>query len=181
MAYPSFNSGDVLNASDMNAVSGWKVSTATVTGIGTGGVIVNNLFTTDYDRFRLHLYDVLLGAGTGAVFMQLTASGTQSATGYYSAGQYVLWATNTGANSNTNNGVSWVAASINDTIRASSCWDIMNVSNATQTQIVGQKQNWDALENMGGYHSGTSVYDGLRFYTNTGTASLKLAVYGYRD
>lgn len=185
MTFPSFNVGDVLTAADMNAVGLWKVSTATIAVTNgtatTGGVITANLFNTSYDRFRIQFYDVVATSGTPAVFGQLSVGSTASTTGYYSSGQYVLWASNTGANASVNNGSAWVFQASNNTVTSSSWFDLYNVSNAAQTQILGQKQNYDAMENLAGYHSATTIYDGLRLYSNGATVNLKVAVYGYRD
>ena len=51
MAYPTFNSGDILNASDMNAVSLWLVTTATVSA--QTSLNVDNCFSDDYKNYRI--------------------------------------------------------------------------------------------------------------------------------
>ena len=69
MGYPLFTTGDVLTASDMNAVGLWRVTNCTVTSVGgtaataSNGVItigtgntsvtVNNAFSSDYLNYKV--------------------------------------------------------------------------------------------------------------------------------
>ena len=52
MTYPVFATGDVLNASDMNAVGLWLVKTQTI-GSGVGSVAVTGAFSADYDNYKI--------------------------------------------------------------------------------------------------------------------------------
>jgi len=52
MSFPVFASGDVLNASDMNAVGLWLVKTQTV-GTGVSSVTVTGAFSADYDNYLI--------------------------------------------------------------------------------------------------------------------------------
>lgn len=52
MTFPVFATGDVLNASDMNAVGMWLVKTQTV-GSGVSSVTVTGAFSSDYDNYRI--------------------------------------------------------------------------------------------------------------------------------
>lgn len=76
MGYPVFASGDVLNASDMNAVGLWLVKTQTV-GSGVSSVTVTSAFSSTYDNY-LVTYTGGTGIGTS---LQLTIG--NAATGYY--------------------------------------------------------------------------------------------------
>ena len=60
MTYPVFASGDVLNASDMNAVGMWLVKTQTI-GTAVSSVQVTNAFSTNYRN-----YLILLDGGVGS-------------------------------------------------------------------------------------------------------------------
>ena len=61
MSFPVFASGDVLNASDMNAVSGWLVKTVTI-GAGVTSVPVTSCFSADYENYR-----IVFSGGTGSI------------------------------------------------------------------------------------------------------------------
>jgi hypothetical protein len=52
MTYPSFASGEVLTAADMNAVGLWLIKTQTV-GTGVSSVSVTGAFSADYDNYRI--------------------------------------------------------------------------------------------------------------------------------
>lgn len=80
MGYPSFNVGDVLTATDMNAVGLWLLQTQTVTSSSL--VQFNNKFTTDYESYLL-VYHVIHNTSTGELRAQLQdASNNAIATGY---------------------------------------------------------------------------------------------------
>lgn len=180
MTFPSFSVNEVLRAEDMNAVGRWRVAAGTMTNVGTGGAFAQNVFSTDYTVHKVMFYDIIASVANGT-FIQLANGTTESAVNYYAAGQFVLFATNTGGNTNTNNGNSWVLSSPSTAPRASSEWTFVNVSKAVPTSILAQKQNWDAAETINGYHNPSTAYTGFRVFTNTGTVSLKYVCYGYKD
>ena len=77
MAFPTFASGDVLNASDMNAVGLWLVKTQTV-GTGVSSVTVTGAFSSTYDNYLI--------VDTGGTMSSDTAYALtlgSTATGYY--------------------------------------------------------------------------------------------------
>ena len=100
MGYPVFASGDVLNASDMNAVGLWRVTTCTVTSVGgtaataSNGVItigtgntsvtVNNAFSADYDNYRIMLTNSTNSTGAN---MSIQLSGITTSV-YATAGTF---------------------------------------------------------------------------------------------
>lgn len=52
MGFPTFATGDVLNASDMNAVGLWLVKTQTI-GSGVSSVTITSAFSAEYDNYRV--------------------------------------------------------------------------------------------------------------------------------
>jgi len=83
MGYPVFASGDVLNASDMNAVGLWLVKTQTI-GSAVSSVTVTSAFSSSYDN-----YIITISGGTtsvnGSVSLQLNNS---TGSTYNVAGNY---------------------------------------------------------------------------------------------
>ena len=65
MAYPTFASGDVLNASDMNAVGLWLVKTQTI-GNAVSSQAVTGAFSSSYDN-----YLVTVSGGVGSTNIEL--------------------------------------------------------------------------------------------------------------
>jgi hypothetical protein len=52
MSYPSFSAGEVLNASDMNAVGLWLVKSQTI-GTAVSSVVVSDAFSSLYDSYLI--------------------------------------------------------------------------------------------------------------------------------
>jgi hypothetical protein len=52
MTFPSFGAGEVLTATDMNAVGLWLVKTQTI-GTGVSSVTVTNAFSAEYDAYKI--------------------------------------------------------------------------------------------------------------------------------
>ena len=52
MTFPSFGAGEVLTATDMNAVGMWKVGTFTASGISRA-LLCDNVFTSDYRNYKI--------------------------------------------------------------------------------------------------------------------------------
>lgn len=82
MTFPVFATGDVLNASDMNAVGMWLVKSQTISN-GVSSVTVTNAFSTNYDAYQI----VVSGGGAGGDYgLNLRLGSTN--TGYYFTGEY---------------------------------------------------------------------------------------------
>jgi hypothetical protein len=97
MGYPVFASGDVLNASDMNAVGLWLVKTQTV-GTGVTSVTVNNAFSTDYDTYLIS-FDEVASSASSVITFQLSGL----TTGYYGNVIYANFANGAPASAGYNN------------------------------------------------------------------------------
>ncbi len=89
MSYPVFATGDVLNASDMNAVGLWLVKSQTI-GTGVSSVTVTGAFSANYDRYKI---TVSGGVASTPLDIRLTLGST--ATGYYGFLFYRAYNTNT--------------------------------------------------------------------------------------
>lgn len=65
MTYPTFTNGQVLPASDLNAIGLWLVKSQTV-GTGVSSVTVTGAFSADYDN-----YLITVAGGTGSASSEL--------------------------------------------------------------------------------------------------------------
>lgn len=70
MTYPVFATGDVLPASDMNAIGLWLVKTQSLS-TGQTSITISNAFTSDYSRYLIQIEDVTRSAA-GNIFFQLS-------------------------------------------------------------------------------------------------------------
>lgn len=81
MGFPSFASGDVLTATDMNAVGLWKVNA--VSGTNVAALQWDNIFSSTYNSYRIVLQ--IAGRSTGSYMrIQWRNSGGNSNTNYLS-------------------------------------------------------------------------------------------------
>lgn len=177
MGYPVFASGDVLNASDMNAVGLWLVKSQTV-GTGVSSVTVTNAFSADYDAYKIVASGVAsTGAGNSAA---LQLSGLT--TGYYAAITYCLWASATVLGSTDNNQSAWNFAGSFSTDGLVLTCDVINPFLAKPTTLC----NASYASHLGGAVNGkqTSSTSVTGFTITTPGATMTggtIRVYGYRN
>ena len=77
MGYPSFASGDILLAADMNAVGLWLVKTETI-GSAVSSQPVTDCFSASYDN-----YLITVSGGSSSTAASIGLKLGSSATGYY--------------------------------------------------------------------------------------------------
>ena len=176
MGFPSFASGDVLTASDMNAVGLWLVKTQTV-GSAVASVTVTGAFSSTYDAYRIHIFGVNGSAGTD---MKFTLGAT--ATGYYGSYYYDLF---NGAGTGTarfNNAANTQVGGVGTSAEQNAQFDIFNPNKTARTSWSG---NWYG-NGYSGWFSG--VVDNATSYTaftitpvaGTFTGGT-IKVFGYRN
>ena len=190
MAYPTFSSGDVLNASDMNAVGLWLLETKTLTA-SAGPIQFDNKFTTSYDNYLLagHLlqntstatYSVQWQDATNA---PITGANYDSTVGgsFYSSGVSTFASYNTA--------LAATSIFIGGSIAADYCSFQMVISRPrdavkTTGSVTFQSDNYNAtLTNVfvtGGFvHTLATAYYGCRINITAGTVTGKVSLYGYK-
>jgi hypothetical protein len=80
MTYPTFNNGDVLPASDLNAIGLWKVASGALSSTTT---VFQNCFTSDFDSYRIIIESPTL-SGNGTIYYRLYSGATPDSTNSYS-------------------------------------------------------------------------------------------------
>ena len=189
MTFPVFLAGDVLRATDMNAVGMWKVGTFTANGTSRA-LVCDNIFTSDYENYRIvfrmnstiqtnaFFYQYIdtsgntLNAGYyGTVYGQDYASATTGFIGTLSAGsvQYLGYLPNSGG------GASMLSGSI----------DVFNPRLAVATSVTGTQTGISSGAffiggQIMGQMTNSTLHRGVRF-DNGGAGNLtgKVTVYGY--
>ena len=197
MTFPVFASGDVLNASDMNAVGLWVVTPTSVAGTGvtlsanvvnfsaSTSISVNGVFSSTYENYKI----IVTGSASGNAdtSFRLRASGTDTATGYQFASQgYYASARNDNAN-NTATSMEFMTAF--GSSRGSSAqievyrpnttdaWKTVTANNAFSHSAVGL-----ITRNSAGVLNNAAQYDGFTIIINGGfNATGQLRIYGYRN
>ena len=178
MAFPSFASGDILTATDMNAVGLWLIKTQTI-GTGVSTVTVTSAFSSTYDN-----YLILVNGGTfntSAVWGQFQFSSAHT-TGYYGSAAFVDTAGAVTNQGTSNLGRLLVTRSSTTTAGASS-WQIYvsNPANAVRKAIWGVSSG-GYLVSHGGYYDSTSTFTDFVLAPTSGTLTGgTIRVYGYRN
>ena len=179
MTYPVFATGDVLNASDMNAVGLWKVAMSTFSG--SSGVEIQNCFSSDYENYLL----LVNHYGSSASNIQL---------------QYMT-GTNTKDTAATYNRTGWYwITSINNFNQVNTTSDFLSNHTTTATQP-SSTQLWIYQPNQAEWTNSqlnnfdpgavivfcsytkktTSQYTGLYIFPSAGTMTGTATVYGARQ
>ena len=110
MSFPVFASGDVLNASDMNAVGLWLVKSQTI-GTGVSSVTVTGAFSADYDSYRITFQGGTSSASANVGFQLNGITGSN----YQMYGYYGGWGIATLNGYSPAVGTSWVDLSPSST------------------------------------------------------------------
>jgi hypothetical protein len=180
MSYPSFVTGEVLTAADMNAVGLWKVGSGTLS-LTTTPINVTGVFSSTYKQYRL-LINVTTKSTTLRVDMKYINGTTATSTNYYQAGiganylsDSVLYYTR------TNNGTQF--SNINSPANMTVAVDIFNANKAATTIHKGilLDANNSFPYMIGGVQDSTTQFTGFQLFTSTGTAAAEYQVFGYRD
>lgn len=180
MTFPSFNSGDILTASDMNAVGLWLITTVTLTGTS---VNVSNCFSADYDNYRIVMSGVTV-TGAADVAWRLRTGGTTATGANYDQ-------QNVSQQGTTVTGIQDVSATSfrgclgGTTYESQSVLDICrpHIADTTTYQYTsyGHFSGAYYFRTGGGLHTLTTSYNGMNFFT-VGTAMTGTArIYGYRN
>ena len=182
MTYPSFNSGEVLTASDMNAVGLWLVKSTNFTTAST--CPMESVFSSSYLNYLVKI----TMTGSANTFMNLvfyTGTNTEytNAT-YYRYGAYYgsgAWTDYQAGNQTSMvlNNYSSTAANISNTELA-----VFAPNNSSfRTNI--RNDSWDAQSGL--LIRTENVVDVANSFTgfvvkpNTGTLTGRIRVYGYKD
>lgn len=179
MTFPVFASGDVLNASDMNAVGLWLVNSTSFTATDT--INFDNVFTSNYRNYRI-VWDFTSDAnGQTEVRMRVggvtTSGGTDYAWSRFFKTTTTAPADNGGSNAQAY-GV-FTSTSTADSGQAGA-WDVFRPQLAARTIWNGVSTYTTLFE--GGYirHNLATSYDGFAV-TAGGNKTGVIRVYGYRD
>ena len=180
---PTFSSGAVLTAAQMNAIGLWKI-----TEVNLSTTAIDGIFTSDYDNYRIVVNQIKLSGVGGLVRFNWrdTSNATVNAANYYTAARRY-----DSAGTNYDFGVQAVTyadTAINCTTSgdwASFSMDIYGPRLSTQTSSilsgVGAINGPSVVTSSTGYNA-VQAHAGIIFSTSAGTISTgRVYVYGYRE
>lgn len=181
MTFPVFASGDVLNASDMNAVGLWLVKTQTI-GSAVSSVAVTGAFSADYDKY---LITVTGGVASTSAGQSVTFGSTT--TGYYWAANYSQYNAASGGFFNGNNDTAFKECFYGSTGALAFCMEVTNAFASANT-LVSWRHGGAATTSINlsvvgnGYIADTTSYTAFTITPASGTLTGgTIRVYGYRN
>jgi hypothetical protein len=179
MTYPVFASGDVLNASDMNGVGLWHITTVTPTAATV--VAVNNCLSSDYTNYRI-LVSPLGVASSADIRIKLRSGSTPSSTGYYMTN--IFAAGGSISSSSENNQTSWrgMFTGSGTSRYGALCFDLFTPFASVESKYIMQSSGWDGStvinRSANGFHDSAVSYNGFELSASSNiTATIQ--VFGY--
>lgn len=178
MTYPSFNSGDILTASDMNGVGLWLVKSQTI-GTGVSSVTVTGAFSADYDDYR-----ITITGGGSSVPTDLRLQVGASVTGYYAGYSRVAYATGIVTGRGDNNAARFQACGTATTNGLQANFDLSMPFLSSFTYFASPVLFPDPSDNSGfgtGFLNDTTSHTAFTISPLSGTMTGgTIRVYGYR-
>lgn len=179
MTFPTFTNGQVLPASDLNAIGLWQIATTTFTA--SSGVELQNCFSSNYRNYLVQI--VYYGsAGTNTQTQYMTGTNTKDTTANYNRYGF-YW--NAGVNnfnqaSTTSDFVINHSTTATDTSTAQIT--IYSPNLATRTMSTSNAYAGDSgLTTFLSFNKATTTqYTGLYFFPTSGTITGTITIYGMR-
>ena len=176
---PTFSSGSVLTAAQMNSVGMWLVKTQAIGASAVPNVTVTDAFSADYDN-----YLILMSGGTASAACSMGIEIGGAVNNYYGFMTYGDATTNTvlGAGRNSSLLMNWVGGSQGASQAVHVSVQVINPFKALYTKFLnGTYQNAGAYGTMQGEHRVATSYTSFKLVPDTGTISNgTVYVYGYK-
>ena len=188
MTFPVFASGDVLNASDMNAVGLWLLVDGTFTTV-TSFAPANNTFTSDYENYRI-MVNISALTSDADFTLRLRASGTDDANANYNSMFMGIDSGGTARNRTGGSATSFNVGEADATFanRYQLVLDICKPRLTARTEIVGgyvfidKAATYNAATSGGGFYNADTQFDSFSFISSVASSITgTYQVYGYRS
>ena len=176
MTYPSFSAGEILRATDMNAVGLWLIKSQTI-GSGVSSVTVSDAFSATYDNYRI------LVNTTGSTNQSLAMTLGASVTGYYGFLIYGDAINNTVLGVGRNNQPRMDYIGGGTTSQATTvALDVLNPFATSYTRFPSSPyMDTTSYGQMSGEHKVSASYTSFTIIATAGTITGgTISVYGYR-
>jgi hypothetical protein len=180
MTFPSFTTGEVLTAADMNAVGWWLITKQAV--VGGANLQVDNVFSSTYVQYMcVFRYTSVTDNQEFRCAMRTTTDDTSA--NYLMGGTS---ATNGGVNAAiSQNGATYWRLGQSGNFISHLVWFVNQPNQATRTsmsaQCVANGSAFMASYNLGGVLATGTQYTGFKVYVPTGNMTGSVRVYGYRE
>lgn len=176
---PTFSSGAVLTAAQMNSVGLWLVKSQVV-GTAVSSVTVSSAFSSDYDNYR-----IIYTGGTASTDNDLKLTLGATATGYYAGFAYVPYASGAITAVSNNNATSWAYAGSARPNGTSLDVDLFNPKLALRTGMTSRYFGMSTVGvggNSSGYLNNATSYTAFTITCTSGNITGgTIRIYGYRN
>jgi hypothetical protein len=178
MSFPSFATGEVLTAADMNAVGLWLVKTQTV-GTGVSSVTVTAAFSSEYTNYLIQWTGGTMSADT-ALKLKLGSNASGCFGAFIHTPNYTGTSVSNAGDSNT---AFFTYCGSGNSSQAQSSVLVQGPNTATRTFVVsGQVSYSTAFGTYTGLDSSTTQHTAFTFEPFSGTMTGgTIRVYGYRN
>ena len=174
---PTFTSGAVLTAAQMNSVGLWLVKTQTI-GNAVSSVTVTGAFSADYPNYK-----IVLAGGVGSATQAIALNLDGSTAGYYYSHISATYAVGVPTNSPGANVAAWTLAGVSSVDQNFVNCDILSPQAAKPAGIQGSYINGSTTGNGGtitGYHASLFQATGFRLVVAGTMTGGTIYVYGYK-
>jgi len=161
------------NSGGSVSTSGGAVTATTVTSLSLNGV-----FSATYANYLIIVSSLLMVTAVQELNLRLRASGSDTSSGYYAGGLYVLY-DGTGNGNSTKNNASEFGIGNSSTTQKQSFQTMVSAPNlAIETSVNYLSSRRDAGVFGAGYQNSTTQFDGFTLFSTSG-ASFVVRCYGY--
>jgi len=173
---PTFTTGEVLTAAQMNAVGLWLVKSQTI-GTGVSSVTVTDAFSSKYDNYRI----TITKAGASASVSMCLQFGA-SAVSYFGIETYTLFNAGTITVANNNNDTKqFIGLTDAGSASYNSSFDVYSPFLTSTTALTGQYYGRGFIGYFGGSHEVSASHTSFKLFNESGTLTGgTITVYGYR-
>jgi hypothetical protein len=176
MSFPSFASGEVLTAADMNAVGLWLVKSQAV-GTGVSSVTVTGAFSADYENYRV-IYSGGSQSVTNAISLQLGSTNTN----YYGFMPFGTFNSATVNGANDNNTAFFTFAGGGDSNTSVVSCDVINPFLTRRTEFMSRCRYGAVYGHYVGVQDSATSFTAFTIAPLSGTfTGGTIRVYGYRN
>lgn len=144
---------------------------------------INGCFTSAYDNYQV-VWDIRSSSANDQLNLRLRSSGTNAATGYYCSLTYAPFNSNTVAANGLALGTTIMWGGYLQPVGNTATMNIQrpSVAAATIWSLQGGTYTVAGYSAVsGGYHTNTSIYDGISLIPLTGNITGNVRVYGLRN
>jgi len=175
MTFPTFTNGQVLPASDLNAIGLWLVKTQAI-GTSVSSFTVTDAFSSTYDGYRIVMSGYTNTASDIGMTMQLTGATGATYAYWLNYWQFGLAAGQASATANTSWIMGWSNANGGNLVM-----DIVNPNKASYTSFTSTNATPNYYMAQGGTEKSNTQFTGFTISCSVPFTGGNIRIYGYRN